>query len=194
MSLRTLTQQRWLLSTLLIAGAALFTVGVAAERHATDHHTESGTEATSSPAHATQPPSTTAGGDADGGETTQTSTATGGSDGGEATTHTEAPGGEATGQSETSGETVFGVNLESNGPVAVAIIISLGLAILTWMHNRRSLLLVTLAFALMFAVFDIAEITHQIKESRAGLAVLAASIAVVHLMTAAVARQRATTD
>ena len=34
---------RWLLSSLLIAGAALFAVGVAAERHATDHHT---TEAT----------------------------------------------------------------------------------------------------------------------------------------------------
>jgi hypothetical protein len=38
MSLRELPSARWVLSTLLIAGAALFAIGVAAERNAVDHH------------------------------------------------------------------------------------------------------------------------------------------------------------
>ena len=89
---------------------------------------------------------------------------------------------------------MLGVDLESNGLVAVAIIASLVLAVLTWLYSRRSVLLVTLAFAVVFVVFDVAEIAHQLNESRAGLAVLAAAIAVVHLMTAVVAQQRASTD
>ena len=39
----------------------------------------------------------------------------------------------------------------------------------------------------MFAVFDIAEIRHQLDESRTGLAVLAAVIAAAHLAAAATA-------
>lgn len=45
MTLRALDQPRRLLSSLLIAGAALFAIGVAAERNAADGHTETGTEA-----------------------------------------------------------------------------------------------------------------------------------------------------
>ncbi len=37
MTLRRLSQPRWLLSSLLIAGAALFAIGIAAERHAATH-------------------------------------------------------------------------------------------------------------------------------------------------------------
>lgn len=190
MSVRTFTQPRWLLSTLLLAGAALFTAGVAAERHASEHHSESSTETATSQAPITSPPSTTAGGDSDGGETSHTEAAGGHADGGESTQ----TGGEAAEHSETSAETVLGVDLESNGLVAVAIIAALVLAVLTWLYSRRSVLLVTLAFAVVFVVFDVAEIAHQLNESRAGLAVLAAAIAVVHLMTAVVAQQRASTD
>ena len=40
----SITQLRWLLSSLLIAGAALFATGVAAERNATANHTETSVE------------------------------------------------------------------------------------------------------------------------------------------------------
>ena len=38
MTFHDVVRTRWLLSSLLIAGAALFAVGVVAERNATDHH------------------------------------------------------------------------------------------------------------------------------------------------------------
>jgi len=44
MTLRELAQPRWLLSTLLIAGAALFAIGVATERNTADTHTEANTD------------------------------------------------------------------------------------------------------------------------------------------------------
>lgn len=185
MTLRNLSQPRWLLSSLLIAGAALFAIGVAAERHATANHTETRTEAVS-PAQVTTAQTAPAG--ETGGEATHTDGTTS-----EGTTHTEAPTGETKGHSESSGETVFGLNLESNALVIVAVAVSLALAALTWMRNRRSLLFATMAVALVFAAFDVAEVAHQIKESRTGLATLAAAIALVHLATALVAEQRATT-
>jgi len=53
--------------------------------------------------------------------------------------------------------------------------------------RRRSLALLAVAFGVVFAVFDIAEISHQLEESRTGLAALAGMIAVVHLAAAATA-------
>ena len=164
MTLSDLSQPRWMLSSLLIAGAALFAIGIAAERQANADHTKAPSEVTHTD------------------ETT-----------GEGTTNTEAPGGEATGHSESSAETVLGINLESNTLLIVAAAVSLALAALTWLRNRRGLLFATMAFALAFAVFDIAEVAHQLEGSRAGLAILAAAIALVHVATALVAEQRATT-
>ncbi len=103
------------------------------------------------------------------------------------------PGREAPGHSETSTETVLGLNLESNALVIVAVAMSLTLGALAWFRNRRRLLLATVAFAVIFAMFDIAEVAHQLTESRSGLATLGAAIALVHLATALVAQQRATT-
>ncbi len=186
MTLRDLFRTRWLLSSMLIAGAALFAIGIAAERNASAHHNETGIEtANPTPATTEQPTST---GDNGGDESTHT-----GETSVEGTTHTEPTIGEAAGHLETTSETVLGLNLESNALVIIAVAMSLALAVLTWFRNRRSLLLATTAFALVFAVFDIAEIAHQITESRAGLATLAAAIALVHLATALVAQQRATT-
>jgi hypothetical protein len=186
MTLREFSQPRWLLSSLLIVGAATFAIGIAAERHATVSHTETGTEA-ASPAQTTNvhtAPTVEAGG----GEATSTDETTS-----EGTTHTETAGGETTRHSESSSETVLGLNLESSALVIVAVALSLALAALTWFRNRRGLLFTTLAFALVFAVFDIAEVVHQINESRAGLVALAAAIALVHVATALVAEQRAAT-
>lgn len=182
MTLRQLSQPRWLLSSLLIAGAALFTVGIAAERHAAAHHTETAAEAVK-PAETTTEqiaPAVETGGN----EATHTDET------GVETTHIEVPAGEATGHSESSAETVLGLNLESNGLVIVAVAASLALAALIWFRNRRSLLFATMAFALVFAVFDIAEVAHQLRESRAALATLAAAIALVHIATTLIAQQR----
>lgn len=185
MTLREFCRPRWVLGSLLIAGAAMFAIGIAAERHANAHHTEHDIEAVN-PAPTTV--QTTLSGEADGDEATHTDETTS-----EGTTHMEAPGGETPGQAESSAETVLGLSLESNALVVVAVVVFLALAALTWFRNRRGLLFATVAFVLVFTVFDIAEVIHQIKESRSALATLAAAIALVHIATALVAEQRATT-
>lgn len=184
MTLRGLSRRRWLLSSLLIAGAALLAIGIAAERHVGAHHTETGTEAVSrTPTNAQTVPSVEAGGD-EANHIDETASA--------GTRRTETPGGETPESSESSAETVLGLDLESNALVIVAVAASLALATVTWIRNRRGLLFATVAFAVVFAAFDAAEVAHQLKESRSGLATLAATIAVVHLATAVVAEQRAT--
>ena len=175
MTLRQMSQPRWLLSSLLIAGAALFAVGVAAERNAANNHPETGTET----AHAEQPATETTEHDE------QASDA-------EASTAEQPPAAEAARHPESSTETVLGLNLESTGLVIVAAIASLALALLTWRLNLRPLLLAAVAFAAVFTAFDIAELVHQIKESRTGIAALAAVIALLHVAAALVAAQRTT--
>ena len=60
-------------------------------------------------------------------------------------------------------------------------------------HRCNRLLFAAVAFALVFAAFDVAEFIHQVEESRAGLATLALAIALVHVVVAFVAEQRAMT-
>lgn len=168
MTLRDLAQPRWLLSSLLIAGAALFAVGVATERNALQRSGETSTQTLQTP---------------ESGHAAESS--------GEQATRAEQPGTEQVSHTETSTETVLGVNLESTALVIVAAIAAIALAVLTWRLNLRWLLLATAAFAAIFAAFDIAELAHQIKESRAAIAALAALIALVHVATALVAEQRA---
>lgn len=189
MTLREFCQPRWLLSSLLIAGAALFAIGVAAERNANDTHTETGTETanTAVPGTAATVPTGEAA-EAGGGEVAHTEVTSG-----EGTAPIVEPVGEAAGHSESSNETFLGLNLESTPLVIIAAAASLALAVLNWRRNVRALLLATLAFAVVFAVFGIAEVAHQIKESRSGLAFLAGMIALVHVATTFVAEQRATT-
>ena len=190
MTLRELCQPGWLLSSLLIAGAALFAIGVAAERNANDTHTEISTGAETANTGAPSTKTTTPTGEAaeaGGGEVAPTDQTTG------ETAPTAEPAGEAAGHSESRSETFLGLNLESTPLVLIAAAASVALAVLNWRRNVRSLLFATMAFAGVFAVFDIAEVAHQIKESRAGLALLAATIALVHVVTTVVAEQRATT-
>ena len=101
----------------------------------------------------------------------------------EGATHTETA-------SESGSEKVFGVNLESTGLVILAVVGSLVLALLVWQYNIRALLLVVLAFTLILAVLDIAEVRHQFNESRIGIGTLAIVITVAHLAAAAVAGRR----
>lgn len=149
MNLADVSKMRWLLSALLIAGAALFTIGVTIERNIEDDHTEA-TEQTE-PGEASERES-----------------------------HSE----------EGEEETVLGLNLESPLLVALGIAVSLALAVGAWRSNARVVLIAAGAFAAAFAALDIAEAAHQADESRVGLVVLAALVALVHLTAVVVAVQR----
>ncbi len=146
----------------LIASTALFTIGVAIERsHAAT--SESPTAEVSSP-----------------GET--------GSEGGS----TEGAGGESPTPGETSttaehsdADAVFlGVNLESWWLVGAVVVLSLGLAVAVWLRPIRPVFALSVVFGVVFAAFDIAEVSHQVSASRTGLLVFAATVALLHLSTA----------
>lgn len=92
--------------------------------------------------------------------------------------------------SSESTEKVLGLNLESTPLVVVAVAISVALAAATWKTNHKLVILVAGLFAIAFAVLDIAEFVHQVDKSAAGVAVLAAIIAVLHIAAALVADQR----
>jgi heme/copper-type cytochrome/quinol oxidase subunit 3 len=89
-----------------------------------------------------------------------------------------------------TGEELFGVNLESTPLVVLAVIISVALAAATWRTDHHLILLVTALFAAAFAVLDVAEFSHQIKESATTIAALATIIAVLHAAAALLAEQR----
>lgn len=89
-----------------------------------------------------------------------------------------------------TGERVLGINLESTPLVVLAVIISVVLAAATWRRDRTWVLLVTALFATAFAVLDVVELAHQIKESAATIAIIAGVIAVLHAAAALLAEQR----
>ena len=108
----------------------------------------------------------------------------------EATEHSEATEHNEQTEASESGETVFGINLESTPLVALAVVVSVVLAVATWRTDYKVVLLVTALFAAAFAVLDVAEFSHQIKESATTIAVIAAIIAVLHAAAALLAEQR----
>jgi Flp pilus assembly protein TadB len=135
-------------AVLFVACAALFVVGVVAERtsaHSEAVATESHDESAEAPGHD------------------------------EAAEHREGAADHA------ESETVLGIDVESPAAVTLAVVASLALGVASWLQNRRWLALLSVAFGVAFAVFDIAEIGHQLDESRTGLAVLAGVLAAGHL-------------
>lgn len=166
MRIAGLFRLRWLLGTLLIVAAALFAVGVASEG---DTHHE--------PAARQEAVTTVESGEHN-----------------EATEHDEATEqalhSEQTEASESEETTILGINLESTPLVVLAVIISLALAAATWRADHKLVLLATALFAAAFAALDVAEFSHQIKESAATIATIAAIIAVLHAAAAFVAEQR----
>lgn len=161
---------RWLLSVLLIVGAALFAIGASAERH---NHNDT---------------------DAAPAAVATTGEGTVAAEGSEAAEAAEAAGNATSVVGESADEKVLGVNPEATPLVVLAVIVSLILAVATWLSNNKVVLLITAGFAAVFAVFDIAELVHQIDRSESGLAVLAAILAVIHAGTALLAVQRATAE
>ena len=172
MNVRAWCQPRWLLSSLLIAGAALFAIGVTSERAGEDDHgsSESVAELNSEQAD-----------EAGEGEAAE-----------EGTGDNEAAEGseESAEGSEESEEGLFGLNLESPVFVVLGVAASLALAALTWRSNARRLLIVTGLFAAVFAVLDVAEAVRKFNDSETGIAVLAMTIGVIHAAAAFVADQR----
>jgi len=105
---------------------------------------------------------------------------------GEATTEVEHEQTEVEG----TGERILGVNLESTPLVAFAVIISVALAAVTWRRDDKLILLATALFAAGFGALDVAEFSHQIRESAPTIALIAAIIALLHVGAAVLAEQR----
>ncbi len=142
---------RWWLSALLLAGAALFTVGAVRERSSGDHHLETAAPASTGVAAET------------------------GDEGAEATASaTIRPA------TESSEGTVLGINPESTALVVLAVAASAALAAALLRWRRREVVFATIAFAGLFTVFDVAEVFHQSERSRTGLLLVALAVAFTH--------------
>jgi hypothetical protein len=102
-----------------------------------------------------------------------------------ASAHAEA--GEA-GETPPEDERVLGVDPESRPLVVLAVIGGLALAALTATRfgRLRGFLLAVAAIALAWVALDVREAVHQLDESRTGVALIAMSVAVLHLAGAAV--------
>lgn len=217
------TRARITAATLLIISAAAFATGAAIERgstsketHAEPTHTgaavsgatdasPSATSSTIRPAAnapltqaptasptptPTDTPVPSATGDGDGGES---ASATPGVSTAE-TGHSEVGENPATHSTEVSSETLLGVNPEAPALVALAVLMSLGFAGLILTVRSRRVAVVIAVTMLVFTALDIREVVHQVNESRTGLGLLAALVALLHLGAAvaaiAVARER----
>jgi hypothetical protein len=161
---------RWTLVALLAAATVLFAVGVIAERSSADTHTEPAR------AHAEGAGSEATGAHDEAGE-------------GGAAASEQGHGTTASGETSSNGEQVLGVDLESTPLIVLGVLAGLGLAALTTSRfgALRGVLLAVALAALAWAALDIRELVHQLDESRTGIAIVAALVAVLHVAAAAVA-------
>jgi hypothetical protein len=95
---------------------------------------------------------------------------------------------EEVGEEHDEDERLLGVDLESTPLVVLAVLAGLGLAVLAAgrIGRLRGFLLGVTIVALAWAALDIRELVDQIDESRTGIALVAAAVAVLHLAAAAV--------
>jgi hypothetical protein len=155
-----------LLVCTLIASTPLFAVGVAIERSHAETTEVSGGEVPN------------AGETGSGGETG------GSTEGGSGGEGSAVPQTATTAESSGADAVFLGIDLESWTLVGVAVVLSLGLALAAWFRPVKPVLLVITAFALVFAVFDFAEVSHQVSASKTGLIAIATVVALLHLSTA----------
>jgi hypothetical protein len=154
---------RLVLAALIVAATGLFVIGVAVERSQPERdaaqHVES--SAAESETH---------------GESTT-------SEGSEAHATTRESGSDQQREAR-----LLGVNPESTPLVILAMIGSLILAAAVLRWPQATLLLAFTALAMIaFAALDVREVAHQLDEDRTGVAVLAGSVAALHLAASAVA-------
>lgn len=143
---------------LLLGGAALFAIGTSVEKNR--HHDEPVAAASSGAS-----PSET----------------------GESAEQHQAEGTPAHAESSGSEGKVLGIDRESTGLVAFAVLVSLALAAALWKRPTRVVWLIVGLVVLAFAVFDVAEVVHQFDESAPVLAAIAVAVALAHLGTAGIA-------
>jgi hypothetical protein len=92
---------------------------------------------------------------------------------------------------EESSERLLGVDPESTGVLLLAVVASLLLAAAVWRTGTPGLLALVAVVMAAAAALDVREVVHQIGESRAGLTLLAALVAALHLAAAALAARGA---
>ena len=173
-------RMRTAMATLLVASALLFVVGILIERGTGSARTPH-VEATSPPGATSTSTKVEASGEA-GGEAGEShapeasppaSTAVG--EAGEGAAHTDT----------SSKEAILGIDPEAPGLVALAIILSLLAAFLVWRDGRRLVLAGAILVALGFAALDLLEVSHQVREGTALLALIAGLVTVGHLLVVA---------
>lgn len=150
-----LTLARLITAALLIASAAAFATGAAIERHTASSQSEPALHH----AEADSPGENSATGEPGAGRK-----------------------GPATHATEQNSEDLLGINPEATALVVTAVVVSLLLAaLILTVGSPLAAAGVTLAM-LAFTALDIREVTHQLHESRSGLAALAAAVALLHLL------------
>jgi hypothetical protein len=155
-----LTLARVTAAALLIASAAAFTTGAAIERHTASGDSQPALHHTES--------------DTPGENSASTEPAAG---------HESS----ATHAAEQSSENLLGVNPEATAPVVIAVVVSLLAAVLILTVGSPLLAAIVALAMLTFTALDIREVIHQLHESRPGLAALAATVALLHLLAGAAA-------
>ena len=153
-------RHRWS-AVLIVLASGVFAVGVALERSEEDSESPAHVEAEAEESHV------------EGEEA-------------EGLDETEGEGGE-----EEESETLLGIDLESTPLVILAVLGSLALAAGVWLRPDLGWLLVLVGVAMgAFAILDVREFFHLLDESREGIAVLAALVAVLHATAAWLALSR----
>ena len=164
-----LSLRAWL-AILLVASALLFFAGIYLERATVANETPAAVVPSSQP---------------------EASPVEGGGEAGEAG-HSEAPAASVEAAGETATEHAaearpFGIDLESPLLVGGAIVVSLILAFAVLRTTHPLVMMVIIGFALLFTLFDVLEVSHQLGAARSGLALIAAMLAVLHVVTALLA-------
>jgi hypothetical protein len=160
------------LVVLIVAATAVLVVGVALERDARTHEALRTSGEVAPVRHAAESGVGSEAGET--GESTESGTVSG-----------APPRGERV--HEESSERLLGVDPESTGVLALAVVASLALAAAVWRTGTPWLLGLVAVVMVAFAALDVREVVHQIGESRAGLTILAALVAALHLAAAALA-------
>jgi hypothetical protein len=101
--------------------------------------------------------------------------------------HAESETGEEGTEPAGGEEKVLGLDLESPLVVGIAVVASVGLALLAWSRPDRRWLVAIAVVAAGFALVDVAEVLHQLDEDRMGLALLAAAVAALHALAVVLA-------
>jgi hypothetical protein len=172
---------RWLLAVLIVASTAGFVVGTTLERH----HSHNESAATLKAEGARASPTEGKAPREHAGESAEHRRAEGHPKGAESTATHASEGARTEAHAELK---PLGVDIEAVPFVALAALISLGLAAGAWFRPQSLRLLLFIALAMLaFTALDGREVFHQNDEHQTGLAVLAGVVAGLHLLAAVVA-------